>query len=79
METEKIYQCFDCPDGVQIFTTEDELMAHKWDMIRTEMSREHMNCHICSLKHRTFEGLIRHYQLVRPKFQVFILGSAYTH
>ncbi|EFW99734.1 dhhc zinc finger membrane protein [Grosmannia clavigera kw1407] len=69
METEKFHQCFDCPDGVQIFSTEDELMAHKWDMIRTEMSREHMNCHICGMKHRTFEGLIRHYQLSHPAKQ----------
>ncbi|ERS95738.1 hypothetical protein HMPREF1624_07813 [Sporothrix schenckii ATCC 58251] len=65
-DDEKLFQCFECADGVQIFATEEALITHKWDMIRTTKRMSHMSCHVCKLDHRTFEGLVRHYQLNHP-------------
>ncbi|CAK7272363.1 hypothetical protein SEPCBS57363_005094 [Sporothrix epigloea] len=65
-----IFQCYECAaDGVQIFATEEALITHKWDMIRASKRKSHMCCHICKLDHRTFEGLVRHYQLNHPAKQ----------
>lgn len=65
-EKESLFQCFECADGVQIFGTEEALITHKWDMIRASKRKSHMSCHVCKLDHRTFEGLVRHYQLNHP-------------
>ncbi|CAK7563083.1 MAG: hypothetical protein SEPTF4163_000940 [Sporothrix epigloea] len=67
---DNIFQCYECAaDGVQIFATEEALITHKWDMIRASKRKSHMCCHICKLDHRTFEGLVRHYQLNHPAKQ----------
>ncbi|CAK7269678.1 hypothetical protein SEPCBS119000_003693 [Sporothrix epigloea] len=67
---DEIFQCYECADdGVQVFASEEALIAHKWDMIRTSKRKSHMCCHICKLDHRTFEGLVRHYQLNHPAKQ----------
>ncbi|CAK7210950.1 hypothetical protein SBRCBS47491_000952 [Sporothrix bragantina] len=66
MDDDQVFQCYECADGVQIFATEEALITHKWDMIRTSKRKSHMCCHVCKLDHRTFEGLVRHYQLNHP-------------
>ncbi|CAK7228494.1 hypothetical protein SEUCBS140593_006935 [Sporothrix eucalyptigena] len=65
-DDDKVFQCYECADGVQIFATEEALITHKWDMIRASRRKSHMCCHVCKLDHRTFEGLVRHYQLNHP-------------
>ncbi|KAL1895181.1 hypothetical protein Sste5346_005326 [Sporothrix stenoceras] len=65
-EKESLFQCYECPEGVQVFGTEEALITHKWDMIRATKRKSHMSCHVCKLDHRTFEGLVRHYQLNHP-------------
>lgn len=66
---EKVFQCYECPDGMQIFASEEALLTHKWDMIRMSRRKSHMCCHVCQLDHHTFEGLVRHYQLQHPAEQ----------
>ncbi|CAK7224061.1 hypothetical protein SCUCBS95973_005392 [Sporothrix curviconia] len=69
MDDDAVFQCYECADGVQIFATEEALITHKWDMIRASKRKTHMCCHVCKLDHRTFEGLVRHYQLSHPAKQ----------
>lgn len=78
MDDKKVFQCYECADGVQIFATEEALITHKWDMIRASKRKSHMCCHVCHLDHRTFEGLVRHYQLCHPAKQQLPCPGCHT-
>ena len=65
----KKFQCSECSDGMSAFDTEEGLLSHKWSMIKATKRKSHMRCHVCKLDHRTFEGLVRHYQISHPAKQ----------
>ncbi|EPE04249.1 dhhc zinc finger membrane protein [Ophiostoma piceae UAMH 11346] len=65
----KRFQCSECSDGMTAFDTEEGLLSHKWSMIKATKRKSHMCCHVCKLDHRTFEGLVRHYQINHPAKQ----------